>query len=210
MLDAVTSSGLNQLRHKVKRGVAISSNSSLGTLCVREKNCNITLLSSQQNIRRVMHDKKDPELTPILGDVSSRTNKVLTSTIPHVATLSRRARILLVLCILFTELCERLTFYGIVANLVLYCRDYLKLEAPLPSSISLAFQGNWFSFLCQRGNLHNFQYSNPRTDKLRRSWNAKYHIVTTIWCTYHSVNDQTVNHHTMCTPTCTTQCKDPG
>lgn len=157
-----------------------------------------------------MHDKKDPELTPILGDVSSGTNKVLTSTIPHVATLSRRARILLVLCILFTELCERLTFYGIVANLVLYCRDYLKLEAPLPSSISLAFQGNWFSFLCQRGNLHNFQYSNPRTDKLRRGWNAKYHIVTSIRCTYHSVNDQTVNHRTMRTPTCTTQCKDPG
>lgn len=104
-----------------------------------------------------MRDTKDPELTPILGDVSSGTNKVPTLTMPHVATLSRRARILLVLCILFTELCERLTFYGIVANLVLYCRDYLKLEAPLPSSISLAFQGNWFSFLCQRANLHNFQ-----------------------------------------------------
>lgn len=63
---------------------------------------------------------------------------------PHRGPLSRRTRFLLVVCILFTELCERLTFYGIVANLVLYCRDFLKLEAPLPSSISLAFQGTSF------------------------------------------------------------------
>lgn len=46
-----------------------------------------------------------------------------------------------VLCILFVELCERLTFYGLTANLVFYCRDVLKLSSPFPSTITLAFQG---------------------------------------------------------------------
>ncbi|XP_027047554.1 solute carrier family 15 member 4-like [Pocillopora damicornis] len=87
-----------------------------------------------------MGNKKDPELEPIFGG-ASRSNALADS---HPEHIGRRTRILLVVCILFTELCERLTFYGIVANLVLYCRDYLKLEAPLPSSISLAFQGTSF------------------------------------------------------------------
>ena len=86
-----------------------------------------------------MGSKKDPELEPIFGG-ASRSNALADS---HPEHIGRRTRILLVVCILFTELCERLTFYGIVANLVLYCRDYLKLEAPLPSSISLAFQGRF-------------------------------------------------------------------
>ena len=86
-----------------------------------------------------MGNKKDPELEPIFGG-ASRSNALADS---HTEHIGRRTRILLVVCILFTELCERLTFYGIVANLVLYCRDCLKLEAPLPSSISLAFQGRF-------------------------------------------------------------------
>ena len=56
---------------------------------------------------------------------------------------SRRSRYLVVLCILFVELCERLTFYGMAANLVFYCKDVLELASPLPSTIALAFQGNW-------------------------------------------------------------------
>ena len=56
---------------------------------------------------------------------------------------SGRTRYLVVLCILFVELCERLTFYGMAANLVFYCKDVLKLASPLPSTIALAFQGNW-------------------------------------------------------------------
>ena len=50
-------------------------------------------------------------------------------------------RNLVVLCIVFVELCERLTFYGVAANLVFYCSDVLKLPSPLPSTITLAFQG---------------------------------------------------------------------
>ncbi|XP_022792580.1 solute carrier family 15 member 4-like [Stylophora pistillata] len=87
-----------------------------------------------------MGNEEDPELEPILGE-ASKSNAVVD---PQLERIGRRTRILLVVCILFTELCERLTFYGIVANLVLYCRDYLKLEAPLPSSVSLAFQGTSF------------------------------------------------------------------
>ena len=56
-------------------------------------------------------------------------------------SVSRRRRHLVVLCILFVELCERLTFYGVTVNLVFYCKDVLKLTSPLPSTITLAFQG---------------------------------------------------------------------
>lgn len=104
---------------------------------------NRSLKTKQLLDRQAMRNNKDPELWPILGGAS----KSASSMNPHPGPISRRTRFLLVVCILFTELCERLTFYGIVANLVLYCRDYLKLEAPLPSSISLAFQGRLFIFL---------------------------------------------------------------
>lgn len=55
-----------------------------------------------------------------------------------------RKKFLVVVCILFVELCERLTFYGVVANLIFYCKDVLNLASPLPSTIALAFQGTCF------------------------------------------------------------------
>ena len=55
---------------------------------------------------------------------------------------SRITRYLLALCIMFVELCERLTFYGVTVNMVFYCQNVLMLSSPLPSTISLAFQGN--------------------------------------------------------------------
>ena len=54
---------------------------------------------------------------------------------------SNRTRYLVVLCISVVELCERLTFYGVTANLVFYCEDVLELASPLPSTVALAFQG---------------------------------------------------------------------
>ena len=55
---------------------------------------------------------------------------------------SRITKYLVALCIMFVELCERLTFYGIAVNMVFYCQNVLMLSSPLPSTIALAFQGN--------------------------------------------------------------------
>ena len=51
----------------------------------------------------------------------------------------------MIICILVVELCERLTFYGVLANLIFYCKDVLNLAPPdpLPSTIALTFQGKF-------------------------------------------------------------------
>lgn len=45
------------------------------------------------------------------------------------------------LCILVTELCERLTFYGITANLVPFCKDVLGMDRTAPTTVNLVFSG---------------------------------------------------------------------
>ncbi|XP_060066618.1 solute carrier family 15 member 4-like [Ylistrum balloti] len=48
---------------------------------------------------------------------------------------------LVVVCILMTELCERLTYYSVVANLVLFCTSKLDIPSSDAANISLVFSG---------------------------------------------------------------------
>lgn len=50
---------------------------------------------------------------------------------------------LVVICILVTELCERLTYYGLRANLLLFASSELNLDPPWPSTISYLLTG-WY------------------------------------------------------------------
>lgn len=51
---------------------------------------------------------------------------------------------LAVVCILVTELCERLTYYSVVANMVLYCTSKLKYTSDDASFVTLIFSGKYF------------------------------------------------------------------
>ncbi len=88
----------------------------------------------------LMASRKKDELSEILVD-STETHAENSGSHLQDPPTSTKTRHLVVLCILVVELCERLTFYGVTANLVFYCKDILKLASPLPSTITLAFQG---------------------------------------------------------------------
>ena len=61
--------------------------------------------------------------------------------LPDVKLSKEKCRV--IICILFFKLFERLTFYGVAANLIFYCEYVLHLAPPLPSNIALAFQGKF-------------------------------------------------------------------
>ena len=52
-----------------------------------------------------------------------------------------RERLFVVLSILVTELCERLTYYSVVANMVLFCTSVLKMKSDDASVVTLVFSG---------------------------------------------------------------------
>ena len=87
-----------------------------------------------------MASRKEDELSLIHDDFKETEKDISRPHLPQ-KPVSKRKKYLVVLCILVVELCERLTFYGVAANLVFYCKDVLKLASPLPSTIALAFQG---------------------------------------------------------------------
>ena len=54
-----------------------------------------------------------------------------------------KERLFVVLSILATELCERLTYYSVVANMVLFCTSILKMSSDDASVVTLVFAGNF-------------------------------------------------------------------
>lgn len=58
----------------------------------------------------------------------------------------RRRKTLVVICILVTELCERLTYYGLRANLLLFASSELNLDPPWPSTVIYLFSG-WYNMM---------------------------------------------------------------
>lgn len=53
-------------------------------------------------------------------------------------------RLVTVASILVTELCERLTYYSVVANMVLFCTSKLNYTSDDASVITLVFSGWYF------------------------------------------------------------------
>ena len=56
-------------------------------------------------------------------------------------------KLMVVLCILATELCERLTYYSCLANMVLFCTTTLEMTNNDASSVSLVFSGKMLTLL---------------------------------------------------------------
>jgi dipeptide/tripeptide permease len=58
-------------------------------------------------------------------------------------------RLFVVASILVTELCERLTYYSVVANMVLFCTSELNFSSDDASVVTLVFSGKQFLIIFQ-------------------------------------------------------------
>ncbi|XP_022099272.1 solute carrier family 15 member 4-like [Acanthaster planci] len=86
------------------------------------------------------------ELNPVEDDESKRNGERTASVevdtpAPTKSFGFQRDRLGVVLCILFCELCERLTYYSVAGNLVLYCTNVLKFTSAEATTIALIFTG---------------------------------------------------------------------
>ena len=89
---------------------------------------------------------ENSEHTPLIsqeqdGDCLSAGGEASTNSSNSNRALGRGQTLLNVLRILLTEFCERLTFFGTTANLVLFCKGVLKLDSPWPSTTTSLFIG---------------------------------------------------------------------
>ena len=89
------------------------------------------------------------EHSPLLRDTSTPVinERAATPTLPRGSIFTCA-----VVCILFTELCERLTYYGLSGNLVLFATesDHLNISPSQASILANIFQGSVVSCLLRQ------------------------------------------------------------
>jgi hypothetical protein len=76
-----------------------------------------------------------------LDDVNITTPKKLQYGTDVVKPRFTRKKLIVVGCVLMTELCERLTYYSVVANLILFCTSTLDISSTDAARINLLFSG---------------------------------------------------------------------
>ena len=107
--------------------------------------CNIAE-QQREKMRGGLNDTPDENSPLIPGSHSVATDENATPSYSEPAirddkTAGRKSKLFVTVCILLTELCERLTFYGLSGNLLLFCSEFLNFESPWPTTITYLFQG---------------------------------------------------------------------
>lgn len=54
-----------------------------------------------------------------------------------------RRKLVTIVCILACELCERMTYYSVLANLILFCTSILSMNTEDATTVSLVFSGKY-------------------------------------------------------------------